>query len=137
MTSGSPVSAIDSATSPIQMPITSCMTMSLGGGGVGAHNAGKRVRAPGRHRWINRTLEALVVVGIIAIAAYAGWVSFIPASAPPGSILNAPVQTVAPSRPAERPVPPVDAALLSETTPPTPQKKAPMTKPTRTRHGDS
>jgi len=103
---------------------------------VGAHNAGKRVRAPGRYRWLNRTLEAVVVLGIIAIAAYAGWVSFTPASAPPGSVLNAPVHAAVPSRPAERGVLPVPAALLSGATT-TPTEKAPMTTSTRTARGRS
>jgi hypothetical protein len=100
------------------------------------HNAGKRVRAPGRFRWLNRAFETLVVLGIIAIAAYAGWVSYTPASAPPGSVLNAPVHPAVPSRPAGRPVPPVDARLLSGATA-TPTEKAPMTTSTRTAHGRS
>jgi hypothetical protein len=102
---------------------------------VGAHSAGQKVRAPGRHRWINRTLEVLTVLGIVLGAFYAGWMSFTPASAPPGSVLNPPVHAAVPSRPAERPVPPVPAALLSGdiTTPPvTPTKKATVTTPTRT-----
>jgi hypothetical protein len=109
---------------------------------VGNHSAGKRVRAPGRHRWLNRALETLIVLSIIGIAAYAGWISYTPASAPPGSVLNAPhpAPALLPAEPTEHGVPPVPAALLSgdTTTPlPTPPKKAPMTASTRTRHSDS
>jgi hypothetical protein len=103
---------------------------------VGNHNAGKRVRAPGRFRWLNRALETLVVLGITALAAYAGWISYTPASAPPGSVLNQPVHPAVPSRPAERGVPPVPAGLLSGATA-TPTEKAPMTTPTRTARGRS
>ena len=100
---------------------------------MGAHSAGRRVRAPGRHHRINQVLEVLVVLGLVAAATFAGWTSFTPAAAPPGSVLNQPVHEAVPSRPPDRPVPPVPAALLSSDTPtPTPAKKAPVTKPTRT-----
>jgi len=102
---------------------------------VGNHSAGRKVRAPGRHRLLNRAFEALVILSIVAIAAYAGWISFTPTSAP-GSVLNPPVHAGIPSRPAERGVPPVPAALLSGATA-TPTEKAPMTPSTRTAHGRS
>ena len=76
------------------------------------HSAGRKVRAPGRHHRRNRAAEALLVVGLLLAAVFAGWVSYQPASGPPGSVLNAPVAVAPPSRPTERAVPPVAAADL-------------------------
>lgn len=72
---------------------------------MGAHNARRRTWALGRWRWLNRTLEALFVIAIVAAAAFAGWVTHEPART--GSILNPPVVHITPSRPADPDVAPV------------------------------
>jgi len=95
---------------------------------MGAHSAGKRVRAPGRHHRINQALETVTVLGILAIVMATGWATTEPVAAP-ASVLNPPVVAAVPSRPAERGVPPVPAALLSHdtTTPAVPNPKATVT----------
>jgi hypothetical protein len=98
---------------------------------VGAHRTGRKVWALGRFHRLNQALEALVVTALIAAAAFAGWVSFQPASAP-GSVLNQPHAPPVASRPTDPPVPPVPAALLghghADPAPPPARKKVSTTK---------
>lgn len=83
---------------------------------MGAHSAGRRVRAPGRFRRLNLAAEYLFITALVGAAGYAGWVSFEPPPTP-GPDPTAPAE---PSEPTDPPV----AAFTPTTARPTATDRA-------------
>lgn len=84
---------------------------------MGAHSAGRRVRAPGRFRRLNLAAEYLFIAALVTAAGYAGWVSFEPPPHSPG------LDPRTPTEPAE-PVDPPVAAFTPTTARPTATDRA-------------